>query len=299
MTDPAVSVVIPTRGRPVLLLRAVRSVLAQTVEQFEIVVVLDGPDPTTADAANGVGDSRIRVEMLPESRGPAGARNAGVRAARAELLAFLDDDDEWYPDKLRVQLTELAERDTLTISVGRVIARRPGRHDRVWPTRLPDPDEPLGDYLLARRGLRWGETLVHTSTIVAPTELLRRVPLRENVRHEDYDWLLRATGAGATLSFVATDEPLATWHIDENRPRYSRRSDPASSLAWIRSVRDLVSRRAYAAFLLTWVVPDARGLERLRLLPRLLWESARAGSPSPVHVAVAVGCAVVPERLRS
>jgi len=299
LTAPAVSVVIPTRGRPSLLLRAVRSVVAQSVQQFELVLVLDGPDSTTEAAAQTVADSRIRVEVLPESRGPAGARNAGVRAARAELVAFLDDDDEWHPDKLRVQLAELSRGDALTISAAKVVARSPGRRDRVWPTRLPDPGEPLGDYMLARRGLRWGETLVHTSTIVAATALLRRVPFRENVRHEDYDWLLRAVDAGATVTFVPTEEPLATWYIDDGRSRYSRRSDPAGSLAWIRSIRGQVSRRAYAGFLLTWVVPDARGLERLRLLPRLLWESARAGSPSPVQVAVAVGCTLVPERLRS
>lgn len=299
MTAPAVSVVIPTRGRPSLLLRAVRSVLAQSARQFELVVVLDGPDAATEAAAQTIEDTRVRIEALPEARGPAGARNAGVLAARAELIAFLDDDDEWHPDKLRIQLAELSSRDALTISAGRVVARRPGRRDRIWPTRLPGPGEPLGDYLLARHGLRWGETLVHTSTIVAATALLRRLPFREDVRHEDYDWLLRAGHAGATLAFVRTAEPLATWHIDDDRPRNSRRSDPASSLAWIRSVRGLVSRRAYAAFLLTWVVPDARGLERLRLLPRLLWESARAGTPSPVHVAVALGCTLLPERLRS
>jgi glycosyltransferase involved in cell wall biosynthesis len=299
VSDPAVSVVIPTRGRPSLLLRAIRSVLGQSVRQFEIVVVLDGPDSVTESALQAVDDRRIRIEVLPDSRGPAGARNAGVRAARAELVAFLDDDDEWNPDKLRIQLDELARGGALTISVGRVVARRPGRTDRVWPTRLPDPGEPLGDYLLARRGLRWGETLVHTSTLVAATALLRRLPFREGVRHEDYDWLLRADSEGATVAFVRADEPLATWHIDDDRPRYSRQSDPDGSLAWIQSVRGLVSHRAYAAFLLTWVVPDARGVDRLRLMPRLLWESARAGSPAPVHVAVALGSALVPERLRS
>lgn len=299
MSDPAVSVVVPTRGRALLLVRAIRSVLAQTLQRFEIVVVLDGADSVTESAVHAVADARIRIEILPDSRGPAAARNAGVRAARAELVAFLDDDDEWHPDKLRIQLDELSRGDALTISVCRVVARRPNRRDRVWPTRLPDPGEPLGDYLLARRGLRWGETLVHTSTLVTSTALLRRIPFREGVRHEDYDWLLRAGNEGATVAFVRVEEPLATWHIDEGRPRDSRRSDPAGSLAWIRSVRGLVSRRAYAAFLLTWVVPDARGLERLRLMPRLLWESARAGSPAPVHVAVAVGSALVPERLRS
>lgn len=297
---PAVSVVIPTRDRPSLLLRAVESVLAQGMADYEVIVVLDGSDPASAAAVAHLGDSRVHVEELAHSAGPGAARNAGVRAARAELVAFLDDDDEWYPDKLQVQVGVWSSRDPLSIVTGTVIARHPGRPDRLWPTRLPEDGEPLGDYLLARRGLRWGETLVQTSTLLAPRPLLLSVPFREDLhRHEDYDWLLRATEAGATLVFAQPEHPLTIWHIDDDRPRASRRADAGGSLAWIRSVRPIVSPRAYAAFLLAWVVPDARRLERVRLLPSLLWESVRFGRPSPVHVAVAVASVLVPERLRS
>lgn len=297
---PSVSVVIPTRERPSLLLRALRSVLAQTFDDYEVIVVLDGTDAHSAAGVTRLGDARVRLEELLRSRGPGAARNAGVRTARAELVAFLDDDDEWHPEKLQVQLDARRGRPPRTIVTATVTARQAGRRDRVWPTRLPRDGEPLGDYLLARRGLRWGETLVQTSTLLAPRSLLLDVPFREDLpRHEDYDWLLRANEAGAPLVFAEAEHPLATWHIDPDRPRASRRSDTGGSLDWIRSVRRIVSPRAYAAFLLAWVVPDARGVDRLRLLPRLLWESVRFGRPSPVHVAVAVGSAFVPARLRS
>ncbi len=292
---------IPTRDRPTLVARAVHSALAQTVDDLEVIVVLDGCGSATASALAAIDDPRVRTETLTNGTGPGAARNAGVRAARAAVVAFLDDDDEWRPQKLEHQLAELRARNAPAILAARVIARRPGRRDRIWPTRLPDGDERLCDYLLARRGLHWGEALVQTSTIVAEKPLLDRVPFREDLhRHEDLDWLLRATEAtGAELVFARPEEALAIWHVDDARPRASRRSDPLGSLAWIRSVRPLVTRRAYAAFVLDWILPDARGADRLRLLPRMLWESVRFGRPAPVDVAIAAGSLLVPARLRS
>jgi hypothetical protein len=154
--------------------------------------------------------------------------------------------------------------------------------------------------LLARHGLRWGETLVQTSTIVTARELVEQVPFREDLRrHEDLDWLLRAAReAGAVIVFVRPEQPLAVWHIDEGRRRASRQSDPLGSLEWIRSIRPFVTRRAYAAFVLGWIVPDANGIQRIRLLPRLVWESFRRGRPAPVDLLVAVGVTVVPARIR-
>ncbi len=170
----------------------------------------------------------------------------------------------------------------------------------MWPRRLPEAGEPLSEYLLARRGLRWGEALVQTSTILARRELLEQVPFRDDLsRHEDLDWLLRAQATGAGLVFARPEQPLAIWHVDEGRPRASRRSDPSGSLDWIASVRPLVTRRAYAAFLLGWIVADATGLDRIRLLPRLLWEAFRHGRPAPVDLLIAAGVTVVPARVRA
>ena len=102
------SVVIPTRFRPDLVTRAVRSVLAQTVDTIEVVVVVDGPDAATVEAVQDLGDHRIRILELAETGGAPNARNQGILAAEGHWTALLDDDDEWLPTKLERQL-ELAK----------------------------------------------------------------------------------------------------------------------------------------------------------------------------------------------
>jgi glycosyltransferase involved in cell wall biosynthesis len=99
-----VSVVIPTRNRPQMLGAAIDSVLAQTFTDYEIVVVINGPDnpltPKTFEAATATGCRIIRVERA----GIAVALNAGIAAARGEWIAFLDDDDLWEPNRLEAEL---------------------------------------------------------------------------------------------------------------------------------------------------------------------------------------------------
>jgi hypothetical protein len=80
---------------------AVASVLAQTHADFELVAVDDGSTDGTADALAEIGDSRLRYVWQP-NRGPAAARNAGVRLSRGSLLTFLDSDNRWLPDHLEV-----------------------------------------------------------------------------------------------------------------------------------------------------------------------------------------------------
>ena len=108
-----VSAVIPTRGRPELLQRAVRSALAQTLRAIEVVVVIDGEDPATSLALKEWThqDGRLRVLALPASVGGSDARNRGVEAASGEWIAFLDDDDEWLPGKLQAQLDAVGTID--------------------------------------------------------------------------------------------------------------------------------------------------------------------------------------------
>jgi glycosyltransferase involved in cell wall biosynthesis len=91
-----VSAVIPTRGRPELLRRAVRSALAQTLREIEVVVVIDGEDSVTRLAMKewAQQDARVHVVALDVSVGGSDARNRGVDAASGEWIAFLDDDDE-------------------------------------------------------------------------------------------------------------------------------------------------------------------------------------------------------------
>src|ERR1700753_3661861 len=99
-----VSAVILTRYRPQLVQRAVRSALAQTYDNMEVIVVVDGPDADTEKVLSEVRDPRLKVMVLDHSVGGAQARNARAQAAGAAWVAFLDDDDEWLPEKTALQM---------------------------------------------------------------------------------------------------------------------------------------------------------------------------------------------------
>ncbi len=105
MNIPRISVVLPTHNRADYLALAVASALAQTESDIELIVVDDASTDNTPEllAHLAVADKRIHVIRNNVSVGGAGARNAGIQASRGEWVAFLDDDDEWLPQKLERQ----------------------------------------------------------------------------------------------------------------------------------------------------------------------------------------------------
>jgi glycosyltransferase involved in cell wall biosynthesis len=103
-----VSVIIPTFNRARILGRAMESVLAQSQGDLELIVVDDGSTDGTADLLSTIGDRRVRT-LRQENMGVSGARNAGLAAARGVLLALLDSDDHWHPEKLARQVRFMRE----------------------------------------------------------------------------------------------------------------------------------------------------------------------------------------------
>ena len=110
LASSLVSVIVPTLHRPTLLMRALASVFHQTWQEIEVIVVVDGPDPDTIAILQTIDDPRLRVIVNPRSLTAAGARNAGMDKAKGEWIAFLDDDDEWSPEKLAKQMAYAAGR---------------------------------------------------------------------------------------------------------------------------------------------------------------------------------------------
>jgi glycosyltransferase involved in cell wall biosynthesis len=100
---PLVSVIIPTHNRRAMLVEAVDSVRAQSYRDWELIVVDDGSTDGTAGAPAARYGARVRV-ITQQRSGVAAARNAGVRAAQGNYIAFLDSDDFWLPQKLERQI---------------------------------------------------------------------------------------------------------------------------------------------------------------------------------------------------
>lgn len=97
---PLVSVIIPTYQRSNKLKKTLSSVLDQTFENYEILVMDDGSTDNTREVVNSFNDSRINYNWQQNTGGPAKPRNDGIKIAKGDWIAFLDDDDEWTKDKL-------------------------------------------------------------------------------------------------------------------------------------------------------------------------------------------------------
>ncbi|WP_426112979.1 glycosyltransferase family 2 protein [Massilia sp. PWRC2] len=104
---PLVSVVIPTYNRGYCIAACIASVLAQTLADFEIIVVDDASSDDTAARVAAMSDPRISYVALASNQGGAVARNTAIGRARGEFVAFLDSDDIWLPDKLAKQIAGL------------------------------------------------------------------------------------------------------------------------------------------------------------------------------------------------
>lgn len=295
-----VSAVIPTRGRSDLLLRAVRSVLAQTLRDIEAIIVIDGDDSPTSRVLEDLmrEDARVHVIALETSVGGSDARNRGVDAASGEWIAFLDDDDEWLPDKLQAQLDAvIVSTAPVVIGTCKIIARTPGR-DYVWPRRMPEPEEQICEYLLARRTLSRGEGSIQTSTFFARRALMQAQPFKSGqLKHQDTEWLLRVGRlSGAKVVFV--NEVLAIHYIEEERASVSSKANWRYSLAWVRSDRHLFTPRALTGFVFHQIAPEASAQGEWRAFPTLLLEVLRHGRSTARDYAIFLAMWLLPRRRR-
>ncbi len=244
-----VSVVIPTRNRADLLEKAIASALRQDFENLEVIVVVDGEDPLTRNALGRCDDERLQVIELPVSIGGAEARNVGVRAARGTWVAFLDDDDEWLPHKLSLQMATARQSSAAWPVVSSRLIVRALNYEVVRPLRSYKVHKPVSEYLFCRRSFKDGPYAMQTSTMLAPRELMLAVPFCSGLkRHQDWDWVLRAEQAFG-VDLVIVDEPLVVYSAEDGRESIGREQDWAFSMQWGREMRGYFTAKAYGWFL--------------------------------------------------
>ncbi len=296
MLEPTISVIIPTHRRSQLVKRAVASAMEQTLSDIEIIVVIDGLDIATDTELAKINDPRLRIVQLPISEGGAAARNAGIAQAKAAWIAFLDDDDEWLPQKLELQLAAAEKSQYQYPVISCCLTARTPKGDFTYPRRFPKAEEPLSEYLLARNSLSFGEGLIQTSTIFTKKELLTKVPFPEGLpKHQDWDWLLKVdTLADVGIEFVT--DTLVVWHCWQ-RQSTSNTSNWQQSLAWIRASQNLVTPRAYSGFMMTQVAPQAAREGQWQVFWSLLQEASR-GRPKAIDLILYFLMWFVPQNVR-
>jgi len=289
---PRVSAVIPSRNRPELVCRAVRSVLSQTMQDIEVVVVVDGPDPLTIRALEQFADSRVRVIALEESVGGSEARNIGARHASSEWVGLLDDDDEWLPTKIEKQLKAAESATSRYAFVVCSNILRAGGQDSIVPNRFPRGNEPISEYLFGapRQGFQ-------TSAFFCSRGLFLAVPWTKLKGLQDIDWFLRAV-AHPEVTFRIVAEPLSIYWM-ESQANITSNLGWKPCLDWGREHRHLMTSRAYSFFLAKVCVHRAtRQKAGFKVWLRLLKESLLRGSPTPRAVAMFIGYSLVPYESR-
>lgn len=107
MASPLVSVIIPTYNRANIVPRAIESVLRQTYDNLELIIVNDASNDSTEEVVRNYGDEQLTYLAHETNRHVSAARNTGIDHASGEYVAFLDDDDEWLPEKLKRQINLL------------------------------------------------------------------------------------------------------------------------------------------------------------------------------------------------
>ena len=280
-----VTAVIPTVGRPSLN-RAVASVLGQTRRVDEIIVVADTDNQVTLPS-----DDRIKLLRMPFRGGPARCRQRGIDAARGEVIALLDDDDEWYRTKLDRQLkTVAAETGNNWIVSSRVEALGPGGRTRIWPRRLIQPQESVADYWFRCRSFSVGGAALQTSTLCFPADLAQMVPWDGSAGavNDEPNWLIRVQRAFPDVRVIQLPDVLSVYNITDTSVSRQRVDHTQRYIDWGLQNLNTESPRVLGDYLCTSPVSAAVSAGSLRGVRDAMRCAFRHGRPGFFAVAYAL-----------
>jgi len=198
-------VVIPTYNHAHLIGRAIRSVLSQSFQDFELIIVDDGSTDNTEKVVEGFPDERLRYIRHDKNRGACAAMNTGIREARGDFIAFLDADNEWFPEKLEKQVTAFSK---LPPEFGVVYTSWwgiKGTDKYYGPTRKTKSGDIHRDILAI-------ETVIDTSSVLVKKECFEKAALFDERLHHRMDWELFIR-ISRYYYFYHVNEPLFNYYV--------------------------------------------------------------------------------------
>jgi glycosyltransferase involved in cell wall biosynthesis len=222
-SEPKVSVIIPTHNRAASLGCAIVSVLHQTFQDFEILVVDDASQDNTVQILSNFNDHRIKYIHHETNKGGSAARNTGIMLSSSRYIAFLDDDDEWMPSKLaqQIQAIENSPFRTGGIYTGYLIVDR--ETGRILGQHIPSKEGDLSSKLYVSN---W---IGGTSSVLLRRECFEKVgPFDEQLSSfQDYDMWIRIA---KVFHFSYLRDPLLKYYVHgkkiwTNLPALSRGVD--------------------------------------------------------------------------
>jgi glycosyltransferase involved in cell wall biosynthesis len=291
-----VSVVIPTIGRRTAGV-AVQSVRRQSPVPVEIIVVCDSP--RIPDSIRELSTDVDQVLCTGHRRGGSHARNLGVVAAHADLVAFLDDDDEWLPTKLSLQVPvarELIAEGYEPIVSSRILQQPPGGPPlrKPTPSRLIKEGHRPEDYLFRRRRAGVDRPLLPTSTLLTTRRLAIKSRWDDTLsRHQDWDWLIRATRM-QDVRLRQLEDATVLYTVGSS-DSISATRDWRASWKWANAWQDEWDPKTYSDFLTSQPLRYAVQARDWEGVHRLVETIAKSGRPSGYTVAYALA-GIIPRR---
>lgn len=248
---PYFSVVVPCYNRSQEIRRTLASVLDQTFQDFECIVVDDGSDDSDELAAVVRSFEDPRFRYIHRTNGGGGAaRNTGIDAARGLYVAFLDSDDIFIPHKLSCVKDYIEKRGVQAVYSKALVDRGVSKY-WVRPDRGIAPNEDMGEYLFL------SNQFIQTSTIVMSMSAARSVMFDPDLRKgQDLDFCVRAHARG--IRFAMIDEPLTIWTDVSEFGRTSRHAGSEAPQQWLAAHRAIMTERAvrgYRATVLAYYQP--------------------------------------------
>lgn len=241
-----VSVVIPCYNSSETIALTITSIATQTFNgEIEIIVVDDCSSDASAlsnviKAIKLPANIRLQLILQQVNAGGGSARNVGIEAATGDFICFLDSDDEWFKDKITLQMQQYQSG---TILAGKVKKGASITSAETLPKTVKESAERVSDALFTNN------KLIQTSTFFMSSDIAKLVRFNPNLpRHQDYDFLLRAEHLGYPI--IQMDKAVSFWRVeDASSARFlKKKASPEFFINWFIEYQQYMSDKAVISY---------------------------------------------------
>jgi glycosyltransferase involved in cell wall biosynthesis len=247
MKVPLISVVIPTFNRPSFIERACNTVINQSYKNIEIIIVDDASNTSYSDAIKNIPFENLVYIRRDSNGGGSAARNTGIEAAKGDFIAFLDDDDEWLPQKLEKQIKSLSNNCQ---------ASQCG-----YTTKHSSQIRVEKSNVITLEDLRQNNKLASTTGLLCEKKILKDTMFDSNL-HRAQDWDIYIRIAMKT-NFAYINEPLYIYD-DGDHARMSNKFSTISiedyklRLDMLKKHRKILTQKSYINHVAELILPSLK-----------------------------------------